>query len=144
MDEWRTDILAIAPQTFIGFVNSTKAWQSWAFENIPDPPRWLSTGFIPYFRGQVFTLDEANKTQNGTGLIGFENIKQFAASISGLSGLDFVTFNGLTSLKAYFETNDLSQALCQTFPAQLATLYTSAFDASVPRDIGSTSAGHSR
>ncbi|MGA2663617.1 MAG: hypothetical protein ABSF83_01560 [Nitrososphaerales archaeon] len=134
VNDWGADLAEILPQTVVGYMNDSGGWRSWALQYMPEPPAWFSVGFIPYYYGSVFDLDRAGGTE--TGQAALANIRQYAASAAGysLAALDFVTFNGLTALRTYFETGSASAAICQTFPAELAALYSEAFDQSVPSD----------
>src|SRR2546426_3015318 len=57
---YATSLAQIIPNTVIGFFDKSAEMRSWAFENIPSPPRLLSTGIVghidnelPFLRGNV-------------------------------------------------------------------------------------------
>ena len=124
----------LVPQTVLGFFNSSQEWKAWALDHISDSPGWLTVGLVTEAQGQVQALEPASGgTGNSTAVA--RGIQDFAASAAGvtLASLDFLTFNGLTALRVLFETNDPTLAVCQTLPGQLAQLYKSAFDPTVPQ-----------
>src|SRR5438445_8277235 len=79
---------------------------------------------------------ESDSTRTDNAADARATVRNFLASISvySLGSLDFVSFNGLTSLRTFFETGSAPQALCVTFPGQLAQLYHLAFDSTVPQN----------
>jgi hypothetical protein len=128
----------LIPQTVMGFFNDSEAWREWALQYIPSSPDWLTIGFATVAQGQVTAIEPASNSGNGT-----ENataislgVQNFAAGAAGLTlaSLDFVSFNGLTALKTYFQTDDPLIAACQTLPGQLAQLYKSSFDSTIPEN----------
>ena len=124
----------LVPQTVLGFFNSSQEWKAWALDHISDSPSWLTTGIVTEAQGQVQALEPASGgTGNSTAVA--RGIQDFAASAAGvtLASLDLLSFNGLTALRVLFETDDPTLAVCQTMPGQLAQLYTSAFDPTVPQ-----------
>ncbi|MDA4118687.1 MAG: hypothetical protein OK455_10125 [Thaumarchaeota archaeon] len=126
----------VVPQTVLGFYNSSEEWRSWVLQYIPSSSSWLATGFIADAQGQVSVIDPTSNGSNNESATAVESgINDFAASAAGvtLASLDFISFNGLTGLKTLFQTNDPFLAVCQTLPGQLAQLYESSFDPSVPQ-----------
>ena len=124
----------LIPQTVLGFFNSSQEWKAWALQYIPDSPSWLAVGLVTEAQGQVLALEPASGgTGNSTAVA--RGIQNFAASAAGvtLAALDFLSFNGLTALQVLFETHDATLAACQTLPGQLAQLYDSSFDSTVPQ-----------
>jgi len=124
----------LIPQTVLGFFNSSQEWRDWAYQYIPDPPGWFASGVEVFSAGQVQALEPSTGTTENSSEVAL-GIQNFAASAAGvtLASLDFISFNGLTALKTLFETNDVTLAACQTFPGQLAQMYESSFDPSVPQ-----------
>jgi len=125
----------IVPQTVIGFFNSSEEWRAWALQNLPDAPSWLDTGFVAQAQSQVSALDPGSSGSNESAPAVERGVNDFAASAAGvtLASLDFISFNGLTATKTLFETDNPTLAACQTLPGQLAQLYESSFDSSVPQ-----------
>jgi len=125
----------IVPQTVIGFFNSSEEWRAWALQYLPESPSWLDTGFVAQAQSQVSAVDPSNSGNNDSATAVEQGVNDFAASAAGvtLASLDFISFNGLTAMKTLFETNNPTLAACQTLPGQLAQLYESSFDPSVPQ-----------
>jgi len=125
----------IVPQTVIGFIDSSEAWKAWALQNLPESPSWLDTGFVAQAQSQVSAVDPGSGGNNESASAVEQGVDGFAASAAGvtLASLDFISFNGLTAMKTLFETNNLTLAACQTLPGQLAQLYESSFDPSIPQ-----------
>jgi len=73
---------------------------------------------------------ESESTRTNNAADARATVRNYLASISGysLAALDFVSFNGLTSIRTFFETGSGPQALCVTFPGQLAQLYHLSFE----------------
>jgi hypothetical protein len=124
----------LVPQTVLGFFNSSQEWKAWALQHIPVPPGWLAYGLVPDAEEQVQALEPASGGTGNSTVIA-QRIQNFAASAAGvtLASLDFLSFNGLSALQVLFETNNATLAVCQTMPGQLAQLYTSSFDPTVPQ-----------
>src|SRR2546428_10155312 len=51
-----TSLVQIIPNTIIGFFDKSVEMRSWAFENIPSPPPWLSSGIVGYMEAQSALL----------------------------------------------------------------------------------------
>ena len=124
----------LVPQTVLGFFNSSQEWRAWALDHISDTPSWLTVGLVTEAQGQVQALEPATGGTGNSTVIA-QRVQDFAASAAGvtLASLDFLSFNGLTALRVLFATNDPTLAVCQTLPGQLAQLYTSSFDPTVPQ-----------
>ena len=126
------NIATLIPQTVLGYIQSSGMWKNWTIQNMFDSPSWIDAGPIPALDRQFDTLqaEALNSTSSSTAR-GY--VTDFAASVSGytLAALDFVTFNGLTSLKTLFETGSTELALCASFPGQLAQLYDQALSSGV-------------
>ncbi len=122
----------LIPQTVLGFLNSSQEWRAWAFQYIPDPPPWLAGGVVAAAQTQVMGVGPG---AGGNSSAIEESVRGFAASADGVSlaALDFVSFNGLTAYQTLVTTNNSIKAACQTLPGQLAQLYDSSFDKSVPQ-----------
>src|SRR5437899_12692302 len=78
---------------------------------------------------------ESDSTRTDNAADARATVRNFFASISGYSfaSLDFISYNGLTSIRTFFDTGRAPQALCVTFPGQLAQLYHLAFDSTAPQ-----------
>ena len=124
----------IVPQTVLGFFNSSEEWRAWALQNLPGSSGWLATGFVAEARNKVVAVDPSGRI-NESAVAVESGVNYFAASAAGvtLASLDYLTFNGLTGLRTLFETKDPTLAACQTLPGQLAQLYESSLDPSVPQ-----------
>jgi hypothetical protein len=137
------NIATLLPQTVLGFVQGSEMWRNWTVQNLIDPPSWAVDGPVPALNQQFASL-QAQVLDSGSSSAALGDVTGFAADVSGftLEALDFVTFDGLTSLKTLFETGSPELALCASFPGQLAQLYDEAFDQGVPssaraQDLGS-------
>src|SRR5713226_8185929 len=132
-----TSLVQIIPNTIIGFFDKSAEMRSWAFENIPSPPPWLSSGIVGYMEAQLAFLRgnvlAAGKNATLAALI----LKAYEASVVGypLAALDYVSMNGITAIKTYLQTGNIIAAVCATFPSQVGALYSEAFDPSVPREM---------
>src|SRR5712692_1260111 len=118
--EWSRDIVQFLPETVVGFMNSSESWTTWAQANIPNPPSWLTSGPVVYLNGQLAGL----RTQSlcaSDGSVGAVAIKQFAASIAGvtIAAIDFATLNSATVFLAYITSGNANQAFCASAPGQL-------------------------
>src|SRR5438552_3738695 len=133
---WWDEMVSILPQTVMGLVDNAQGWKDLAMQQFPDPPVWIPTGFLPYAHGMLVRL-RSNATQSNNPMTAAMYVKRFAGSVAGtsLALLDFVTFNGLTSLRTLFGTGDLGAAVCVSFPVQLGTLYSEAFDPGIPENV---------
>jgi hypothetical protein len=125
----------ILPNTAVGLLSTYQDFRNWGYANIPGPPSWLATGAVPYLSSQLVRLRD-NVTSAGDSTQARMQLKGFFASVSGasLTAVDFVLFGGITGIKTYFETGSVSQAVCATFPGQLAELYVLSGSASVSSD----------
>ncbi len=117
-------LTAMVPNTVAGTLSEYQGFRNWTYANMPDPPSWISTGFQPYLQAILMQL-EKNVTSAESALQARQVLKGFFASIAGESftALDFVSSGGITGLETYFDTGSASQAVCATFPGQLAELY---------------------
>src|SRR2546425_2783181 len=120
--------------TYLGLVNSSQGWQNWSLQHFPNATSWVGFRVESSIHDQMVRL-QSNATRTDNAADARATVRSYLASISGYSfaGLDFFSFNGLTSLKTFFETGSAPLALCVTFPGQLAQLYHLAFDSSVPQ-----------
>src|SRR3989441_2757363 len=120
--------------TYLGLVNSSQGWRDWSLQHFPNDSSWVGFRVESSIYGQMARL-ESDSTRTDNAADARATVRNFLASISGYSfaGLDFFSFNGLTSLRTFFETGSAPQALCVTFPGQLAQLYHLAFESSVPQ-----------
>ncbi len=132
----RQTFLQLAPQTVIGFLNGSQDWRDWLGNYSANPPPWLHDGFIDKVNSGVFQL--------GSAALGSKNAEQAASTIQSfaqaassytLAAVDYVSLNGLTSLRTYTDTGSISEATCVSFPAQLAQLYTDSVDSSIPSQL---------
>jgi len=132
-------IRQLAPQTILGFLNSSADWRDWLGNNSvnsPSAPSWLHDGFLAETNSQVFqlgsaTLGSRNAEQAAT------TIQSFAASVSSytLAAVDYASLNGLTSLRTYTYTGSIDEAICVSFPGQLAQLFDDSTDDSLPSPL---------
>jgi len=122
----------LVPQTVLGFLNSSQEWRAWALQYIPDPPAWLAGGVVAAAQAQAMGV---GPSAGGNSSAVEQSVRGFAASAAGVSlaALDFVSFNGLTAYQTLVATNNPIEAACQTLPGQLAQLYDSSFDSTVPQ-----------
>src|SRR2546422_4801622 len=120
--------------TYLGLVNSSQGWRDWSLQHFPNATSWVGFRVESSIHEQMARL-RSNATRTDNAADARATVRNFLASISGYSfaGLDFFSFNGLTSLKTFFETGSAPLALCVTFPGQLAQLYHLSFDSSVPQ-----------
>src|SRR2546428_10168250 len=118
--------------TYLGLVNSSQGWRDWSLQHFPNATSWVGFRVESSIHEQMARL-RSNATQTDNAADARATVRNFLASISGYSfaSLDFFSFNGLTSLKTFFETGSAPLALCVTFPGQLAQLYHLSFDSSV-------------
>jgi hypothetical protein len=101
---------------------------------MPDAPAWVGTGVMD--RAAVSSSDSRRtRRPPGTQHLAIL-IRDNIASISGrgLAFLDFLTFNGVSAIKTYFETHDPYLVVCATFLGQLAQLYYDSFDPNISSD----------
>ncbi len=132
---WWDTLGGLLSSTYLGFFNSSQEWRIWSLQHFPNASSWVGFSIERSVRGQMARLEsDSTRTDNATDARA--TVKNYFASISGYSfaTLDFASYNGLTSLKTAFETGSASQALCATFPGQLAQLYHLAFDSTVPQN----------
>ena len=110
--------------------------RSWAFENIPSPPPWLSTGIVGYMDNELAFLRGNVLAAGKNATLAALTVKGFAASVVGypLAALDYASMNGVTAIKTYLQTGNIIAAVCAAYPSQLGVLYDEAFDSSVPRE----------
>ena len=127
-----TTITTLLPQTVLGYLQDSGMWKNWTIQNFYDPPSWVSAGPVPTLDQKFETLQE-EALDSGSPGAARSDVMNFAATVSGytLAALDFVTFNGLTSLKTLFETGSTELALCASMPGQLAQLYDQALSSGV-------------
>src|SRR5438093_6639856 len=118
--------------TYLGLVNSSQGWRDWSLQHFPNATSWVGFRVESSIHEQMVRL-RSNATRTDNAADARATVRNFLASISGYSfaGLDFFSFNGLTSLRTFFETGSAPLALCVTFPGQLAQLYHLSFDSSV-------------
>src|SRR5436309_4771611 len=121
--------------TYLGLVNSSQGWRDWSLQHFPNATSWVGFRVESSIHDQMVRL-RSNATRTDSAADARATVRNFVASISGYSfaSLDFFSFNGLTSLRTFFETGSAPQALCVTFPGQLAQLYHLAFDSNVPQN----------
>src|SRR2546422_3622869 len=130
-----TSVVQIIPNTVIGFFNKSAEMRSWAFENIPSPPPWLSSGIVGYMEAQLAFL-RVKALAAGNSTLAALIVKSYAASVVGypVAALDYISMNGVTAIKTYLQTGNVIAAVCATYPSQLGALYAEAFNSSVPRE----------
>src|SRR3989442_999627 len=133
---YTTSVVQIIPNTVIGFFNKSAEMRSWAFENIPSPPPWLSSGIVGYMEAQLAFL-RVKALAAGNSTLADLIVKTYAASVVGypVAALDYISMNGVTAIKTYLQTGNVIAAVCATYPSQLGALYAEAFDPSVPREM---------
>src|SRR3989441_473041 len=132
---YTTSVVQIIPNTVIGFFNKSAEMRSWAFENIPSPPPWLSSGIVGYMDAQLAFL-RVKALAAGNSTLAALIVKSYAASVVGypVAALDYASMNGVTAIKTYLQTGNIIAAVCATYPSQLGALYAEAFNSSVPRE----------
>src|SRR2546422_2010960 len=132
---YTTSVVQIIPNTVIGFFNKSAEMRSWAFENIPSPPPWLSSGIVGYMEAQLAFL-RVKALAAGNSTLAALIVKSYAASVVGypVAALDYISMNGVTAIKTYLQTGNVIAAVCATYPSQLGALYAEAFNSSVPRE----------
>src|SRR2546422_1197493 len=132
---YTTSVVQIIPNTVIGFFNKSAEMRSWAFENIPSPPPWLSSGIVGYMEAQLAFL-RVKALAAGNSTLAALIVKSYAASVVGypVAALDYISMNGVTAIKTYLQTGNVIAAVCATYPSQLGALYDEAFNSSVPRE----------
>src|SRR3989454_4620820 len=130
-----TSVVQIIPNTVIGFFNKSAEMRSWAFENIPSPPPWLSSGIVGFMEAQLAFL-RVKALAAGNSTLAALIVKSYAASVVGypVAALDYISMNGVTAIKTYLQTGNVIAAVCATYPSQLGALYAEAFNSSVPRE----------
>ncbi len=133
---YTTSVVQIIPNTVIGFFNKSAEMRSWAFENIPSPPPWLSSGIVGFMEAQLAFL-RVKALAAGNSTLAALIVKSYAASVVGypVAALDYVSMNGVTAIKTYLQTGNIILAVCATYPSQLGALYAEAFNPSVPREM---------
>src|SRR2546426_540118 len=133
---YATSLAQIIPNTVIGFFDKSTEMRSWAFENIPSPPPWLSTGIVGYMDNELAFLRGNVLAGGKNATLAALTVKGFAASVVGypLAALDYASMNGVTAIKTYLQTGNIIAAVCATYPSQLGALYAEAFNSSVPRE----------
>ena len=133
---YTTSFAQIIPNTVIGFFDKSAEMRSWAFENIPSPPPWLSTGIVGYMDNELAFLRGNVLAAGKNATLAALTVKGFAASVVGypLAALDYASMNGVTAIKTYLQTGNIIAAVCATYPSQLGALYDEAFNSSVPRE----------
>src|SRR2546426_8632458 len=121
--------------TYLGFLNSSQEWRNWSLQHFPNSSSSVGFSIVTSIHGQMARL-ESDSTRTDNAADARATVRNYFASISGYSfaSLDFFSFNGLTSIRTFFETGSAPQALCVTFPGQLAQLYHLAFDPTVPQN----------
>lgn len=124
------------PQTIAGFLNSSQDWRDWLENESESPPPWLGLGLQPELNSEVLSL--------GSAVVGARTAQQAAATVQSyaqsassytLAALDYPSLNGLTALRTYTSTGSLDEAVCISFPAQLAQLYTDSTDPTLPSPL---------
>jgi len=140
---YTTSLAQIIPNTVIGFFDKSAEMRSWAFENIPSPPPWLSTGIVGYMDNELAFLRGNVLAAGKNATLAALTVKGFAASVVGypLAALDYASMNGVTAIKTYLQTGNIIAAVCAAYPSQLGVLYDEAFDSSVPREGGPSTSG---
>jgi len=121
--------------TYLGFLNNSKEWRNWSLQHFPNDSSSVGFSIVTSIHGQMARL-ESDSTRSDNAADARATVRNYAASISGYSfaSLDFNSFNGLTSVRTFFETGSVPLALCVTFPGQLAQLYHLAFDSTVSQN----------
>src|SRR5712691_8028146 len=121
--------------TYLGFLNNSQEWRNWSLHHFPNDSSWVGFSVVTSIHGQMARL-ESDSTGTDNAPDARATVRNFFASISGYSfaSLDFNSFNGLTSVRTFFETGSVPLALCVTFPGQLAQLYHLAFDSTVSQN----------
>jgi hypothetical protein len=142
-DSWWREVISSSDQSFAsmpsglywGFLNDSQSMQDWLLQNVPNPPSWASTGVMTAVQERLASI-KSNATVSGNSTLARNSVRIFVNGLSGagLAFLDYVTAGSLTALKTYDETHDPYLALCATFPGQMAQLFASSFDPSVPID----------
>ena len=132
---YTTSLAQIIPNTVIGFFDKSAEMRSWAFENIPSPPPWLSSGIVGFMEAQLAFL-RVKALAAGNSTLAALIVKSYAASVVGypVAALDYISMNGVTAIKTYLQTGNVIAAVCATYPSQLGALYAEAFNSSVPRE----------
>jgi hypothetical protein len=106
VDHWESTVSGIMSQTIVGLIEDNSAWARWAAQSIPGPFSWVLGGrtLLPSLRMQIRELQRQVMSQSSPPKARVV-ISRFAASISTytLTSLDFVSFNGIESMRSHFE-----------------------------------------
>src|SRR2546426_6001903 len=85
--------------TYLGFVNKSQEWRNWSLRDFPNDSSSAGVSVETSIHGQIVRL-ESDSTRTRNAADARATVRNFFASISGysLGSLDFVSFNGLTSI----------------------------------------------
>ncbi len=112
------------PNTVYGLAQSWNGWTNFFRDNMSNPPAWLSLGLGSYTSSLEAELAARVMGTNNVTLAA-AIMKNYTASIGALevTGVDTLTWGGLSAVKAYYQTGSVNQAAAQTFPAQVYRLF---------------------
>ena len=117
--------VTIVPNTVYGLPQSWNGWTEFFRDSISNPPSWITSDGPSMFASSLVNGLAAN-------VMGTHNVTKaaavmtnYTAYVGGLSatGLDFLSFGGLSALRVYYDTGSFTQAAATTFPGQVYQLF---------------------
>ncbi len=114
----------LIPNTVYGLTQSWNGWTDNFRINMSNPPPWLPSGLANY--------TSSLEAQLAAKVMGTNNVTRAAAVMKNYTsylgafeatGVDLLSWGGLSAVKVYYQTGDFRQAVAQTFPAQLDQLF---------------------
>src|SRR5712691_3272895 len=95
--------------TYLGFLNNSKEWRNWSLQHFPNDSSSVGFSIVTSIHGQMARL-ESDSTRTDNAADARATVRNFLASISGYSfaSLDFVLFNGLTSIQDLLRNGKLA------------------------------------
>jgi hypothetical protein len=129
-------VAEIVPNTVYGFIQSSNYWKDLVQSHMDNPPSWTSSGPVRYSDGIIQNLS-ARVMGAGHAEAAARVMDNYTASVAGLSlaGVDFLTFNGASSLNQYIQTGNIFEAMLMTLPGQIYDLFSMAADPSYPEQF---------
>ena len=121
--QWEYSLNKILSETVAGYIDSSPEWRSWARYRIADRPPWLtaSSRLVEYLGAPVEGLHSQPASHSRDVAMA---VCKFAASVStySLDSLDYLSFDGVKSLKNHFTSGEFEESKLDP-PNQLLLLY---------------------
>lgn len=132
----RTTYAEMLPQTILGFINSSQQWRDWLVSTEPATSSWLNgriqTSLDSRLLGLISQVVGSNNSARAV-----NTLQGYAQSASGytLAAIDYLTLGGLSSIRNFVATDSLQQALCVSFPGQIAQLFEDSVNPNIPENL---------